>query len=88
MTNENKYIATPPHKWFWRDWTTLEKTQAVFDFFLVVFTGGLLRTSCNQWDVAKSAVAGPNKAFVYAKKKSKFENLQNRQLFPWMTKCH
>jgi hypothetical protein len=63
-----KDIAIPTHKRFWRDWTTLEKTQAVFDFFLVVFSAGLLWTSYNQWDVAKGAVAGASKAFVYAKK--------------------
>ncbi len=41
-------------------------SQIVFDFFLVVFTGGLLWASCKQWQIARVTVSEANKAFLYS----------------------
>jgi hypothetical protein len=49
--NYGKYHKHPPetHKRFWKDWSTLERIQAVFDLCVMMFTGGLLLTSYYQW---------------------------------------
>ncbi len=40
-------------KRFWIDWHTLERIQAVFDLAVVIFSGGLWWTSCQQWQSMK-----------------------------------
>jgi hypothetical protein len=51
---------------FWTRWSSLEKTQALFNLFLVVFTAGLWWSSCQQWSVARTEVEEAHKAFVFA----------------------
>jgi hypothetical protein len=46
-------MTDEPKKRFWKDWTTLERIQAIFDLAVVVFTGGLWWTSCQQWQAMK-----------------------------------
>jgi hypothetical protein len=53
---------------FWHEWTRQEQLQAVFDFFVALFTAGLLWTSYKQWWVAQRALNESNKAFVYVSK--------------------
>lgn len=54
-------------KRFWLDWSTLEKSQALFDLFLVLFTGGLLWTSIKQWQATKQGFQAVQRAFVFTK---------------------
>jgi hypothetical protein len=54
-----------PSGWrFWREWNTKEKLQAIFDLFLVAFTGGLWWTSCKQWQTTQEALVSVQRAFV------------------------
>jgi hypothetical protein len=50
---------------FWYGWTRHQRLQAGFDGLLVIFTCGLLWTSCEQWQVARQSLSTSQQAFLY-----------------------
>lgn len=54
-------------KRFWVDWGTLERIQAVFDLCVVIFTGGLLLTSYQQWSITRESLIAVQRAFLNVK---------------------
>jgi hypothetical protein len=55
--SNTKGTMRDPRKRFWRDWDTLERTQAVFNLLLVAFTLGLVWTSAKQWHAATGTLS-------------------------------
>jgi hypothetical protein len=60
-------MSPEPRKHLWKGWNTLERIQAVFDLCVVIFTGALVWTSYEQWQITRESMQSVQRAFVVSK---------------------